>query len=40
MHVVMNMLRGIPDTCVALAASSVLVFLYCANKRRDSKTHT
>jgi hypothetical protein len=26
MHVVMNMLRGIPGTCVALGTSSVLVF--------------
>jgi hypothetical protein len=33
MHVVMNMLRGIPDTCVALGTSSVLVFLYCAQEK-------
>ena len=30
MNVVMVMLRGIPDTCVALGTSSVFVFWYCA----------
>jgi len=30
MQVVMDMLRGIPDRCVALGTSSVLVFLYSA----------
>jgi hypothetical protein len=40
MHVVMNILRGIPGTCVALGTSSVLVFcVLWTIKGGSSKTH-
>jgi hypothetical protein len=40
MHVLMEMLRGIPDTCVVLGTSSVLIFLYCAQKQEGPVKHT
>ena len=39
MHVVMNMLRGIPDEVLHLELPVVWYFCMVHNKRRGSKTH-